>query len=232
MARHLLASGVAVTVADPSERQRKALADDGASIADTLSDFRDADIVFATLPNDAALRAVVCGAAGDGAEGLGAVLRPGAAFVEMSTVSPQVSAEVAKIYLDNGIAYLRAPLSGSTAMAESASLTILASGDSQAWDMAHPFFDTMSAKHFYLGPGDEARFMKLVLNALVGASSRRPSRGSQPRRAWGVVAGRHDAGNLRERRRLPPLQVQGRGGRRGRVSARLFGRPDDQRTSP
>lgn len=171
MARHLLASGVAVTVSDPSETQRNELAAHGASVAGQLSAFVEADIVFAALPNDDALRAVVFDARDAESDGLASTLRPGGVFVEMSTVSPKVSADVAEALDQKGILYLRAPLSGSTAMAEAASLTVLASGDSRAWDMARPFFEVMSAKQFYLGAGEEARFMKLVLNALVGASS-------------------------------------------------------------
>ena len=56
-------------------------------------------------------------------------------------------------------------------MAENASLTILASGDKAAWDAALPFLEAVSAKRFMLGMGDEARYMKLVINTLVGASS-------------------------------------------------------------
>ena len=52
---------------------------------------------------------------------------------------------------------------------EGRGLTALASGDAAAWETVSPLIDVLAARKFYLGPGEEARYMKLVLNALVGA---------------------------------------------------------------
>ena len=104
-------------------------------------------------------------------KGLIDVLAKGAIFVDMSTVSPDVSSKVAKLLEKAKVSYLRAPLSGSTVMAESATLTILASGDESAWQTVLPYLEMMSKRQFYLGAGDEARYMKLVINTLVGGLS-------------------------------------------------------------
>jgi len=106
-----------------------------------------------------------------GAAGLAQHMAPGSVLVEMSTVSPECSAEVASALKYKRIFYLRAPLSGSTAMAETATLTVLASGDQQGWDTAIPAIRLLSSRQFYLGQGEEARYMKLVINTLVGATS-------------------------------------------------------------
>jgi 3-hydroxyisobutyrate dehydrogenase len=95
----------------------------------------------------------------------------GAIFVEMSTVSPECSKDIAAALADKGIAYVRAPLSGSTTLAEKAALTVLASGDEAAWATVLPTIRLLSARQFFLGVGEEARYMKLVINTLVGASS-------------------------------------------------------------
>ena len=171
MAGKLVSAGVRLLVTEPRAEGRAALEAAGATAVASLADQAASPIVFATLPNDDALRRVVCGQDGTGTDALAGLMRPGATFVEMSTVSPQMSATVAALLKNNGICYLRAPISGSTAMAEQAALTILASGDKAAWDRALPFLEAMSAKQFLLGEGEEARYMKLVLNTLVGASS-------------------------------------------------------------
>jgi 3-hydroxyisobutyrate dehydrogenase-like beta-hydroxyacid dehydrogenase len=171
MARNLVAAGVRLSVTEPRVEGRDILVSLGATATDSLSAQADAPIVFATLPNDEALLSVVLGGDASDGEALFELLAPGATFVEMSTVSPQASDLVAKALTEKEIHYLRAPISGSTAMAEQASLTILASGDRVAWDAALPFLKATSAKQFLLGEGDEARYMKLVLNTLVGASS-------------------------------------------------------------
>ncbi|MGY9048393.1 hypothetical protein P775_11585 [Puniceibacterium antarcticum] len=169
MIRNLLAHGVAVAVTDTSSAVVADLAKDGATVAQDLAAHAESDIVFATLPNDRALQQVVMGS--DSAPGLAASLRAGATFIEMSTVSPECSATVGNALTERGILYLRAPLSGSTALAEKATLTILASGDEAAWDLAQPYLAHLSARRFYLGQGEEARYMKLVLNTLVGATA-------------------------------------------------------------
>ena len=169
MIRNLLSNGVAVAVTDPVAEARAGLAAEGATEALVLADHARSSIVFATVPNDHVLLQVVLG---DGSTpGLAASLQPGTVFVEMSTVSPGCSAEVGRALAEAGIAYLRAPLSGSTSLAEKAALTILASGDEAGWQAAEPYMKMMSARRFYLGAGEEARYMKLVLNTLVGATS-------------------------------------------------------------
>ena len=169
MIRHLIARGTHVSVTEPSMSRLEPLLSDGASEAASLADHGSADIVFSTLPNDQILRDVVFGS--NGQPGLAEVLSDNAIFVEMSTVSPEVSVAVAEALKNRNIRYLRAPLSGSTALAEQAALTILASGDKTAWSAVLPYLEVMSTQQFYLGQAEEARYMKLVLNTLVGATS-------------------------------------------------------------
>ncbi|MFN7223115.1 MAG: NAD(P)-dependent oxidoreductase [Paracoccaceae bacterium] len=169
MIRNLLAAGSKVAVTEPDARVTADLTRAGATAAANLDMHRHNAIVFATLPNDAVLRDVVLGS--DGKPGLAHQMAHGAIFVEMSTVSPECSVEIATALQAAGIAYLRAPLSGSTALAEKAALTILASGDEQAWATVLPLIKLLSTRQFYLGPGEEARYMKLVINTLVGATS-------------------------------------------------------------
>lgn len=169
MAVNLIAAGYAVSVTDPSDAIRADLSAIGAQTAAGLDLQAGADIVFATLPNDEVLSAVVLGK-GD-AKGLVHLMARGSTLVEMSTVSPDCSARIAKELDIAGISYVRAPISGSTAMARSATLTVLASGDKTAWPTVLPVLKQLSSKQFFLGPAEEARYMKLVLNTLVGASS-------------------------------------------------------------
>ncbi|MFZ3583025.1 NAD(P)-dependent oxidoreductase [Loktanella sp. DJP18] len=169
MIRNLLAQGIAVAVTDPDHDALADLFTLGATTAHDITGQASSDIVFATLPNDDVLRLVVMGSGTT--PGLADILRPGTTFVEMSTVSPNCSADVATALKNKDILYLRAPLSGSTALAETAALTILASGDKAAWDIVQPCLAYLSARRFYLGQGEEARYMKLVLNTLVGATA-------------------------------------------------------------
>lgn len=169
MARRLIAAGIPVAVTELDDQSRAVLSAAGAIVAKDLSVQQGCDVVFSTLPNDQVLRAIVLGA--DGARGLAEQLPAGTVFVEMSTVSPECSAEVASALQAAGIRYVRAPVSGSTATAEQGTLTVLASGDGAGWQVALPLIRAFSTKQFFLGAGEEARYMKLVINTLVGANA-------------------------------------------------------------
>jgi 3-hydroxyisobutyrate dehydrogenase len=95
----------------------------------------------------------------------------GAVLVEMSTVSPGVSAEVAVACAARGVGYVRAPVSGSVAFAESAKLTVLASGPSAEYARVLPLLQHLSAKQVHVGQGCEARVLKLALNMMVGVTA-------------------------------------------------------------
>jgi 3-hydroxyisobutyrate dehydrogenase-like beta-hydroxyacid dehydrogenase len=166
MSRRLLGVGAAVAVYDAVDENTAPVAAAGgrkaASVADAVA---DAGVAFSMIPNDAVLRAVALGA-----DGVLAALAPGAVYVDMSTVSPEASADVAAAAGARGVAYLRAPVSGSTALAETGSLTVLVSGPKDSYERCAGLFDAMGANRFHVGDGEQARYLKLVLNLLVGTT--------------------------------------------------------------
>ena len=86
-------------------------------------------------------------------------------------MSPEASARVAEALSPNGCAYLRAPVSGSTATATQGALTALVSGPSDAFAAMAAFFAAFTKKAFLVGSGEEARYLKLSINAMLGATS-------------------------------------------------------------
>ncbi|MDH3886814.1 MAG: NAD(P)-dependent oxidoreductase, partial [Desulfobacterales bacterium] len=106
-----------------------------------------------------------------GAQGIFQGSKQGIIYIDMSTVSPAVSARIGEIAEKKGIQYLRAPVSGSTESAVTAALTILASGPKNTFDQCRPIFETLGQKVFYAGAGDQARYLKLLINMMVGITS-------------------------------------------------------------
>ncbi len=98
-------------------------------------------------------------------------MKSGSIFIETSTVSPKASELVAQQMSAAGVDYLRSPVSGSTATAEARQLTVLASGARACFEKSLPILQCFSAKQYYVGGADEARYLKLALNAMVGATS-------------------------------------------------------------
>ena len=166
MSRRLVGAGAELSVFDPVPANVDAVVAAGARAAiSNQAAGGGAEIVVSMIPNDAVLRAITIGD-----DGIFSSLAPGAIYVDMSTVSPEISGEVAAAASDAGIAYLRAPVSGSTTLAEAGKLTIMVSGDKDAADRCADMFAAMGAQQFYLGAYDQARYLKLVINLLVGTT--------------------------------------------------------------
>jgi len=167
MVANLLKAGFPVVVYNRTAEKARPLAENGAIVVGSVGDAAAAsDIVISMISDDAALAEVALGA-----DGILARASANAVFVDMSTVSPSASAKVAEAAAAKGIAYIRAPVSGSTAVAAAGNLTILASGPREAYDRILPVFEAMGKVQFYVGAGEDARFIKLCLNMMVGITS-------------------------------------------------------------
>lgn len=167
MSQNLIKAGYSVTVYNRTKAKTEELASTGASVADSPQALAEGcDVIISMISDDPVLEAVSCG--NDGAfEGA----KKGSIYIDMSTVSPVASARVAQAAEEKGISYLRAPVSGSTALAQAATLTIFASGPKSAYDQCEDIFKSMGQKTFHVGNAEEARYLKLVLNMMVGLTS-------------------------------------------------------------
>lgn len=163
--KRLKDAGHDVRVLARSPERKAALEAEGLTTASTVPALiNGADIIFTCVSDDKALADVLL------SDGFAASAPPDATLIDMSTVSPAISAEVAD-KLPAGLAYLRAPVSGSTAMASTGTLTALVSGPEQVFIAMAPVFAAFTKKAFHLGTGEEARVLKLVINSLVAATS-------------------------------------------------------------
>jgi 3-hydroxyisobutyrate dehydrogenase-like beta-hydroxyacid dehydrogenase len=159
MAARLAAQGWQVAGFD-IDAKRLALApergiDAVSSLAEALA---RAELVFTSLPTEAALLNL-------------APALTGAILIETSTVGPAASERVAAVLASRGIEYLRAPISGSTNLAESGGLTTFVSGPRRAFDAAREAQKAYSRAQIWLGEKEEARYAKLAVNLMVAVTA-------------------------------------------------------------
>jgi len=167
MAGFILQAGYPVVVFSRNAANRRKLVAKGAREAGSVAHCtRESDIVFCSLPDDRALREVALGH-----EGVLASAKPRTVFIDTSTVSTEVSAQIAQEAAQREVAYLRVPISGNAASAQKGEVTALVSGPKPAWDTVRPVVQAFSQAQVYLGPGEEARHMKLVINLLIVATA-------------------------------------------------------------
>lgn len=121
------------------------------------------DVLLSCLPSDEAVLNVYLGAKG----GL-ACMRPGSLVIEMSTVSPETSRQLAEHASHHGVQVLDVTISGSTPAAEQGALVLFGGGDQGYFQAAESIFSAIARKYFHLGPSGSGATMKLVVNALLG----------------------------------------------------------------
>jgi len=163
MALNLIKAGFPLIAYNRTAAKAKPLTDQGAKLASSMADAAVADMIVSMIADDPALHEVAAAVLGKA--------RAGSIFIDMSTVSPTASAEVAKLAESKGVSYLRAPVSGSTVVAAAGNLTILASGPQAAFDRAKPLFEAMGKTIFHVGTNEEARYLKLSINMMVGITA-------------------------------------------------------------
>ena len=118
--------------------------------------------MFSCVTDGAAVRSV---ALGD--DGVIAGLEPGGIYVDMSTISPDVSRAVAAEFAAKGLAMLDAPISGSPVTLAQGNASVMVGGDKAAFDKAEPVLRAIGPKVTHIGGNGLAVQMKIAVNLLL-----------------------------------------------------------------
>jgi len=160
MARRLLAAGHAVQGYNRNREKADPLVALGMTRAGSpRAAAEGAEVVFSIVTDTAALRAV-----GLGPDGILAGLRPGAVWVEMSTVSPRATRELGALAEAQGAALLDAPVSGGPGTVEQGQLSIYVGGESAALERVRPYLEALGPTITSVGPLGAAITMKIAIN--------------------------------------------------------------------
>ncbi|CAA9524026.1 MAG: 3-hydroxyisobutyrate dehydrogenase family protein [uncultured Rubrobacteraceae bacterium] len=158
MARNLLGAGVEVRAWNRSTEKAEPLADDGAAVVeDPTEAAQGADLLLTMLADADAIDEVV-------RDGVLPALAEGAVWLQMSTVGEKGNATLAHLALENGVAYVDAPVLGTKAPAEQGQLVVLASGPEDVRERCEPVFGAVGGKTVWLGEAGEGSRLKLVVN--------------------------------------------------------------------
>ncbi len=162
--QRLLAAGFYVAAYDRNRSKAEALIPFGGTVAESIAELASTcDVLMSCLPTDEAVLAVY-----KGPDGVFAHALRGALAIDMSTVNPQTSLELAELGSERGLEVLDVTISGSTPAAEQGALILFGGGDQGCFSAAESIFSVIARKYFYLGPNGCGAVMKLVVNALLG----------------------------------------------------------------
>jgi 3-hydroxyisobutyrate dehydrogenase-like beta-hydroxyacid dehydrogenase len=159
MAARFLAAGYTVLGESIDRPDAQDLISQGLDWRDTPREVAQAaDVVFTSVPNDDVLESVA-----SGPDGILAGLAEGKIWVDMSTVSPHASREVAERVKTRGAAMLDAPVSGSVPQVQTGTLTIMVGGDEQAYARVEPILRELGTPT-YIGENGQGLVLKLAIN--------------------------------------------------------------------
>jgi 3-hydroxyisobutyrate dehydrogenase-like beta-hydroxyacid dehydrogenase len=156
----LLAAGHEVVGWNRTRAKADDLIEQGMSWADSPRLVAQAsEIVFSMVTDANAVRAVALGE-----DGVIEGLAPEATYLDMSTIDPMASREVAAAFAERGLTMLDAPLSGSPVTIAQGSASTMVGGDKSAFDRVESVLYDIGSKVSYIGASGTAVQMKVAIN--------------------------------------------------------------------
>jgi 3-hydroxyisobutyrate dehydrogenase len=163
MSQQLIKAGYTVTVYNRSNAKEEALKLMGANVAASPRLLMEqADVIIIMVTDDLAIREIFTGD-----NGLLGTKASGKIFINMSTVSPGLSKEMASLSSQEGNDYLDAPVSGSVKQAEEGQLVIMVGGTKTILEKVRPIFEHLGKLTMLVGSTGAGNTAKLAINILL-----------------------------------------------------------------
>ena len=160
IAKRLLVAGHGVFGYNRTRTKAESLIQAGMQWKDSPREVAQAaDITLSMVRDSAALSSVA-----DGPDGILAGLSAGKIYVDMSTVSPSLTRDLAGRVAAAGAQMLDAPVSGSIPAVEAGTLVIYVGGSEDALEKARPVFEALSQKIIHVGENGQAITTKIAIN--------------------------------------------------------------------
>ncbi|MBA2442958.1 MAG: 2-hydroxy-3-oxopropionate reductase [Rubrobacter sp.] len=163
MARNLMGAGYELVVYNRSPEKARELADEGAAAAGSPREVAEScGTVITMLPDSPEVEEVL---AGEG--GVFEGLREGSLVVDMSTISPVVTRELAEEARKRGASMLDAPVSGGEPGAVGGTLSIMVGGEEGDFERARPLLDVLGGTVTHVGEVGAGQVVKACNQVVV-----------------------------------------------------------------
>lgn len=160
VAKRLLDAGHAVIGYNRTKEKAQWLLDAGMSWGESPRAVAEAaDIIFSMVTDTRALYSVV-----EGEQGILAGLSAGKVYIDMSTISPAASKQLAGRVAERGASMLDAPVSGSVITLEQGNLSLMIGGEREVFERVKAILLAIGPKITYMGENGQAVLMKVAIN--------------------------------------------------------------------
>ena len=163
MAQNLLKAGFSVVVWNRTRARAQELVSEGAKLGENPRETaKVADVLITIVSDPPALEEVLWGANG-AMEGL----RRGSAYIDSSTISPDLARRAAAACAERGVDFLDAPVTGGDWGAKKGELVFMIGGKAEVLDRMKPVLEVLGKKLFLLGPNGAGQTVKLAMNLIL-----------------------------------------------------------------
>ncbi|MCT2594129.1 2-hydroxy-3-oxopropionate reductase [Streptomyces sp. N2-109] len=166
MAENLIKAGYDVTGFTLEQEKMDRLTRNGGTAAPSIAAaVGDADIVITMVPASPQVEAIAYGESG-----ILENARPGTLLIDMSSITPQTSVELAEAAAARGLRVLDAPVSGGEAGAVEAVLSIMVGGAQADFDQARPVLEALGKTLVLCGPHGSGQTVKAANQLIVAVN--------------------------------------------------------------
>ncbi|MFG2894577.1 NAD(P)-binding domain-containing protein, partial [Streptomyces sp. NPDC048248] len=166
MAENLIKAGYEVSGYTLEQDKLERLAAAGGTAAASIAEaVKDADVVITMVPASPQVEAIAYGP-----DGIVDNARSGALLIDMSSITPQTSIDLAKAAGAKGIRVLDAPVSGGEAGAIEAVLSIMVGGEQADFDAAKPILEALGKTIVLCGPHGAGQTVKAANQLIVAVN--------------------------------------------------------------
>jgi len=161
MVKRLLNAGHTVTGYNRTKSKAEPLIELGMQWADSPRAVAEvSEIIFSMVTSTTAVQAIT-----QGPDGILAGLTPDKIYLDMTTMSPHYSQELAaQVEAETGAKMLDAPVSGSSITLGQGKATFMVGGDKAAFEKVKPILEDIGPKVFHVGENGKAVAMKIAVN--------------------------------------------------------------------
>src|SRR5690625_315174 len=166
MATRLVDAGFDVTVHNRTRSREEPLASSGARrAASPAQAAREAQVLFLMIADTPDVQEVLFGE-----EGAAGTLQPGSIVVDMSTISPRATREMAARLEGAGVGFLDAPVSGGSEGATNGTLSIMLGGEARHLEQVRPLLEVLGSKITHVGPAGSGQAAKAVNQVIIAGT--------------------------------------------------------------
>ncbi|MFD2637857.1 2-hydroxy-3-oxopropionate reductase [Piscibacillus salipiscarius] len=162
MCKNLIKTGYDIVVSSSKNETNQELKQAGATVLNTYKELAStSDVVITMVPNSPEVKAVI--------DEIKDKLKQGATVIDMSSIAPIASQEIAEVLKERGVGFLDAPVSGGEPKAIEGTVSVMVGGNEETFEKCKPILESMAGSVVRVGDvgaGNSAKLANQIIVAL------------------------------------------------------------------